>query len=78
MSSDLTDLNAIYLVILSIFPWKRKKDFLLLSLSGVLCAASSAASLLPSVRVCQAQSTLAGGLESVRGVPHESEEDEVE
>lgn len=69
-----SDLSAIYLVIISPSPGKRKEDFLLLSPPGAFHAALPAAALLHSVRGCQAQTMLSGSLRDVK----EPEEDEVE
>lgn len=62
--SDLTDSKAIYLAIISpsLGRGRRILDFPLLFPPGVFCAASLAAALLHSLRGCQAQTTLSGGL----------------
>lgn len=64
--SDWTNLNALYLAIISPSPGKRKENFLPPSPPGVFCAALSAAALLCSVRGCWARTTLSRGLRGVK------------
>lgn len=63
MLSDLTDSNAVYLVIVSPSPGKRKEAFL--PSPEVFCAALLAAAELHSARGCQARTALSRGLGGV-------------